>query len=103
VENLPLSMSWVPDFVALMNWALLGDVISWTVEDQPDPLRKVLVIRLNRYWTKAEVPHLRVFLRLWCEANDCVYQRSQWEKRDFRALIILKGLGPKRDINPLLG
>lgn len=102
MENLPLSMSWVPTFVALMSWALLGDVSSWAVEDQPDPLRRVLVIQLNRYWTKKDVQHLRAFLRLWCNANDCVYQRSQWERQEFKALIILKGLGPKREVNPFL-
>ena len=36
----------------------------------------------------------------WCEANDAVYKKSHWSKWDFKALILIKGLGPVRDNSP---
>jgi len=93
-------MLWAPHFVEYLNLAMLGDVHAWDVETQADPLRRVIHLRLNRYWTKKEIPLIRAFLKMWCDANDCVYQRSSWKYRDFRALIMLKGLGPKREVNP---
>jgi len=39
-------------------------------------------------------------LKEWCEANDAVYRKSEWSKRDFKALIIIKGLGPEQNNSP---
>jgi hypothetical protein len=39
-------------------------------------------------------------LKEWCEANDAVYKRSEWNKYDFKALILIKGLGPIQDNTP---
>ena len=80
--------------------ALLGDLYAWELIPQVDPLKWVLHLRLHRKIRKEEVPFFRSMLAAWCEANDAVYKKSLWEKWDFRAVIIIKGLGPKKDSTP---
>ena len=80
--------------------SLLGDLYAWDLKPQVDPLRWVFHLRLHRRIRKEEVPFFRSLLKEWCEANDAVYKRSQWSKWDFRALILIKGLGPVQDSCP---
>ena len=80
--------------------ALLGDLYAWDLKPQVDPLRWVFHLRLRRYVRKEEVAFFRSLLKEWCEANDAVYKKSHWGKWDFRALILIKGLGPARDSSP---
>lgn len=65
-----------------------------------DPLKWVFHLRLSRHIRKEEVPLLRSLLKEWCEANDAVYQKSEWGRWDFKAMIIIKGLGPIRENDP---
>jgi hypothetical protein len=95
-------MMWVPLFVESLNQALLGDIYSWDLEAEADPLRRVLHLRLQRHWQKKEVPLVRELLREWAKANDCVYRRSFYKNYTFKALIMLKGLSPKKEVNPML-
>lgn len=95
-------MRWVPLFVESIHRALLEEPIAWELEEQPDPLRRVLHLRLFRYWREDETRLLREMLKAWCVANDCKYQRSVTKKQDYRALIMLKGLGPLQENNPFL-
>ena len=53
--------------------------------------------------TNEQFKLLRSYLDAWCEANDCVYKRSHWKKWDFKAKILIKGLGPKQNNNPFAG
>lgn len=85
-----------------MERVLLGDLYSWEIKAQVDPLQWVIHLRLVRHWTKKEIPLVRGMLKEWTKVNDCVYRRSQWKRHDFRALIVLKGLGPLQDVNPFL-
>jgi len=96
----PPSMKWAEKFAQSINRALLGDVYGWDVLEQEDPLRRVLHLRLHRKFRKEEVPFIRSLLKAWCEANDCVYRKSDYKGRDLKALIVLKGLGPERDESP---
>ena len=102
MTELPLSMRWVPLFATSVHRALLEEPIEWELESQADPLRKVLHLRLLRSWNKEELPVLRAMLKAWCEVNDCKYQRALVRKRDYRALIMLRGLGPLQENNPFL-
>ena len=36
----------------------------------------------------------------WSQVNDTEYKRSEWEGRTFRALLLLRGLGPEMKISP---
>lgn len=80
--------------------SLQGDLYGWDLIPQVDPLKWVFHLRLLRHIQKGEVPFFRSLLKEWCKANDAVYQKSEWGKWDFKALIIIKGLGPIRENDP---
>jgi hypothetical protein len=94
------SLAWLPDFADSINRATLGSLASWEVRDETDPLRKVLVLRYDRWLRKEEIPLLRELLRGWADINDCSYRRSDWERNEFAALIFLRGLGPEMKNSP---
>tara|TARA_Y100000034_G_C6870045_1_gene397058 strand:+ start:256 stop:543 length:288 start_codon:yes stop_codon:yes gene_type:complete len=93
-------MTWVPQCVLSLNRALLGDLHAWEVYEQTDPLKRILHLRFHRRVRKEEVPLLRELLKLWCEVNDCVYRKSEYKGYDFKAVILLKGLGPEKNETP---
>jgi hypothetical protein len=95
-------MKWVPSLAESLNRAMLEELISWRVCETPDPLRWVLFLYLKRNWASPEVKLIREIIDLWARKNDAVYRRSQWKKNEFGALIIVKGLGPLKNINPFL-
>lgn len=95
-----MSLAWLPKAEASFRRSLLGDLHSWNVTPQVDPLRWVVHLRLWRHIRKEEVPLFRALLTEWCDANDAVYKKSRWKKWDFKALILLKGLGPRQDNSP---
>jgi|SaaInlStandDraft_6_1057023.scaffolds.fasta_scaffold00043_17 hypothetical protein len=95
-----MSLRWSEQAEASFRRSLLGDLYSWELKPQVDPLRWVVHLRLKRWIRKEEVPFLRSLLSEWCEANDAVYRKSTWKKWDFRALIFIKGLGPVQDNSP---
>lgn len=80
--------------------ALLGDLHAWDLKPQVDPLQWVFHLRLRRHIRKEEVSFFRSLLKEWCEVNDAVYKKSHWKKWDFKALILIKGLGPMQDNSP---
>jgi len=96
------TLRWVPQFVRSIDRAFLGDLYGWELLPQVDPLRVTLHLRFHRVLKKKELPHLRKLLEKWADANNCVYRRSEWKKIDFKALIILKALGPISNVNPYL-
>lgn len=101
-EEIPLSAKWVALFVASLDGALLGAIHEWRLVPEVDPLRWDLHLRLHRHWREEEIPIVRRLLKEWAEANDCVYRKSFYSRYEFRALIILKGLGPLREVDPLV-
>ena len=96
----PISLRWVPRYIESMNRALLGELYAWELVPQVDPLKWGVHLRLHRKIRKEEVPFFRSILSAWCEANDAVYKRSEWDKWDFKAIIFIKGLGPVQDNVP---
>jgi len=80
--------------------ALLGDLYAWDLVPQVDPLQWVFHLRLHRRLKKEEISLFRSILKAWCDANDAVYKKSLWDKWDFKALILIKGLGPLKDNSP---
>jgi hypothetical protein len=100
VTDIPPSAKWVSQFVESVNRALLGDLHAWDLLGDADPLKRTVLLRKKQDWRREEVPLVRSLLKEWAEKNDCVYKRSQWKKKDFCALILLKGLGPLRDESP---
>lgn len=102
MNELPLSARWLLELTAFLERTLLGELASWAVESRSDPLHLVLHLRLRADWSREDVNRLRQILKDWTEANDCVYRRSEYKRKDFRALIVLKGLGPLHKTNPYL-
>lgn len=96
----PLSLRWVALFMESINRALDGAVYSWELKSQADPLSWVLIVTMTRPFFTKEVRFLREQLRLWAQINDAVYQRSTWEKFQFKGLLLLRGLGPLMNIDP---
>lgn len=99
-ETPPASLSWVPLFVASANRALDGDIVEATLEPRTDPLQWVLVLRSKWSWSVPLVRGLRQILKDWCGANRAEYKKSDWQEDVFKALIIIRGLGPEMCINP---
>jgi hypothetical protein len=96
----PPSLRWVALFMESMNRALDDEIYSWDLRERADPLSWVLVITLKRKILSQEARILREQLSLWAEVNDAKYQRSTWEKYQFKALLLIKGLGPVQQTNP---
>jgi hypothetical protein len=96
----PASLSWVPLFVDSANRALDGDIIEATLEPRTDPLQWVLVLTSKWSWNVRVVAGLRQILKDWCKVNDAEYKKSAWDERVFKALVIVRGLGPERKVNP---
>ena len=96
----PPSLKWIEIFIPSFQRSLLGDLYAWELKPQADPLQWVLHLRLHRQVKKEEVPFFRSFLKQWCEANDAVYRKSVAKKWDFKALILIKGLGPVQNNSP---
>lgn len=96
----PASLAWVPLFVASANRGVDGDIVEATLEPRTDPLQWVLVLTSQWSWSTPVVRGLRQILKDWCAANRAEYKRSDWDGRVFKALIIVRGLGPEMKINP---
>ena len=96
----PASLSWVPLFVESANRALDGDIVEATLEPRTDPLQWVLVLTSQWSWSTPVVRGLRQILKDWCTVNKAEYVRSDWDGRVFKALVIVRDLGPERKINP---
>ena len=96
----PPSLKWVEAFVQYLNKALFEGLHGWELRGDVDPLRWRLQIRFREHVRQAELPFIRQALASWTEVNDCVYRRSQFDKRDLFILLVLKGLRPEQDNNP---
>jgi len=99
-EVLPPSLAWVPGFVASANRALDGYIVRAEVEGRTDPLQWVLVLTSEFSWSVPLVSGLRKVLQDWCKTNRAEYKRSDWERNVFKALILVRGLGPEMNLNP---
>ena len=95
-----MSLQWIPRCAQSFSRALLGELYGWDLIPQVDPLEWVFHLRLTRHIRKEEVAFFRSLLKEWCEANDAVYKKSHWKKWDFKAIILIKGLGPVQDSSP---
>lgn len=100
MNKYPLSLAWLPLFIESVNRAFLGSLYGWECEETADPLKRVIFLRFKKQLTRDECRMLRTFLISWCEANDCIYKKYNFKKYDFKAIILLKGLGPKQDNSP---
>lgn len=99
-EDLPLSLKWVPLFVDSTN-RVMGDLYAWDVlEVESQPLQYVLHLRFFSLLDKDKAKNLRGYLSSWADANDAVYRKSFWKKKDFKALVLVKGLGPEMTKSP---
>jgi hypothetical protein len=77
-------------------------LFAWDLLETADPLKWILHLRFKSKMTNDQYRLVREYLDAWCSVNDCVYKRSHWKKWDFRAKILIKGLGPVRDTNPFI-
>ena len=100
--SLPPSMAWVPDFVTELNAFMDGRLYGWEVLEGADPLQRFLHLRARHPFLPFEPKFMRNSLKLWAEANGCVYRRSTWKGQDFKAEVLLKALRPESRVNPYL-
>jgi hypothetical protein len=99
--EIPMSMRWLERFLESLQLLWPGDLWAWDLLKREDPLQRVLHLRFSRPLKQPDLPILREFLKGWCTANDCVYRKSDLVGTyDFKALIVLKGLGPERNNTP---
>lgn len=99
-DEVPLSLAWVSLFAESANRALGGDVVDVRVVGRADPLQWVVVLTAAYPWTAASAAAVRMVLRDWAQANDAEYVRSERDGRSFSALVLVRGLGPEKRINP---
>jgi len=102
VTELPASLRWVPLFAASANRALDGDILDAKISQRTDPLQWVLVLTTSFQWTAMTSKVMRGLLDAWCAANDAVLDRAGigTPATTWSALILIKGLGPEKTINP---
>mgnify|MGYP003660132553 CR=1 FL=1 len=96
----PPALKWVARFIDSMNRATDGAIYSWELSSRTDPLQWVLTVTLARDWLRAEKAPMRNQLRVWAATNNVEYQRSEWKKRVFRSLLLLRGLRPESNLSP---
>ena len=96
-KTFPPSLWWVPNFAKAM---VPADLYAWDLLETADPLKWILHLRFKKKLNDEEYKLVRSVLDAWCEANKCVYKRSNWKKYDFKAKILLRGLGPERNKSP---
>lgn len=99
----PPSLKWVARFIDSMNRASVDGIYSWELTSRTDPLQWVLTVTMRQRLGPKAGPLFRALLREWAEANDAVYKRSTWNKNTFTALILVKGLGPEKNLSPFEG
>ena len=97
MSKYPLSLRWVKAFAETL---IPMDLYGWDLLETADPLKRVLHLRFKSKMNDEQFRLVRSYLDAWCNANDCVYKRSHWKKWDFKAKILIKGLGPKQDNSP---
>ena len=93
----PLSLTWVKAFAESL---IPMDIYGWDLLETADPLKWVLHLRFKSKLTDKQFRLVRTYLDAWCNVNDCTYKKSHWKKWDFKAKILIKGLGPKQDKHP---
>lgn len=97
----PPILAWSPAFEARVIALFEGDAVVLIWSPVPgDPLRWTLSVQISRWFLDAEARYLRSLLALWCTANRCVYRRYNWHKKEWKAEILLTGLGPRCDNTP---
>ena len=92
-----MTLHWVPSMAQSM---VPLDLFGWDLLETADPLKWILHLRFKHKLNDEEFRLVRSYLDAWCNSNDCVYKRSHWKKWDFKAKILIKGLGPKQDNDP---
>lgn len=93
----PLSLEWVGTFADSLRPM---DIYGWDLLETADPLKWILHLRFKSKLSDEEFRLVRQYLDAWCNVNDCAYKRSHWKKWDFKAKVLIKGLGPRKNNNP---
>lgn len=93
----PLSLEWVGTFADSLRPM---DIYGWDLLETADPLKWILHLRFKSKLSDEEFRLVRQYLDAWCNVNDCTYKRSHWKKWDFKAKVLIKGLGPRKNNNP---
>ena len=93
----PLSLKWVEAFA---NSLIPMDIYGWDLLETADPLKYILHLKFHNKMTDEEYKNLRSYLDAWCNVNDCTYKKSKWKDYDFKAKVLIKGLGPRKNNNP---
>lgn len=93
-------LAWVPELQQTLSAAM--GLVTLTIEDHVDPLKKLVVIRLPDRLQKGEYNPIQNLVRGFAKANDCVVERIRRRSGDLVLEILTKRrLGPVRDKNPL--
>ena len=102
MTSLPLSLTWVPLFVASANRALDEDLVDAQASQRTDPLQWVLVLTAKTPWTAVTSNFMRQLLEGWCQVNNAELASAGIEQPRTRwsALVLIRGLGPEMKVNP---
>ena len=88
----PMSLDWVDLFVQ----SLLVDIDSWELISIVDPLCFFIHVVFTDDLADEESRNLREVVKMWCVANNAVYNKSHWKGRQFRAKVFIRGRGPRQ-------
>jgi len=97
---IPPTLAWARSFAECINSILEGDLYGWEAIPRTDPLQWIIHLRFKKPIIRETIPSIREILKDWAQANDSEYRRSEYNKYSFKALVILKALGPEKNIHP---
>lgn len=96
-------LAWVPELVASLSRATMGQVGSYRIEDTADPLKKLIHLQTNGELASKNYHPLCHLVHGFGKANDCVVERI---RRGPKVLIVevltKRRSGPQKKHNPLL-
>lgn len=102
MPDAPPGLGWVSSFAESLARAD-EDLSVGALRPTRDPLQWVVPFRLahGRPWSPALKDHIRVILRGWLTANECVYVRSGHDGPAFVVTVIVKYPSRRQITDPL--
>lgn len=99
---IPPKLAWVPTLQTLVNHATEGDLVTWRIEEQADPLKKLVVFQLSKDWVPKNFKPFQTLAHAFAQANDCVLERIRARPGALVLEVLIKRrFGPKMQKNPL--
>jgi len=93
---------WIYTLQIIINQATEGDLRSFVIEDDVDPLKKHVVFTLSKGWCSKNYKPFQVIAHEFAKANECYIEKIRHpEGKLILDLCIKRRLGPPMNKNPM--